>query len=78
MKDIDIYRDLLYFRISGEVYYNRNIIDIRNPEVRQLFTQLRDDEMRAVVKLQQKIEKLEASPGIVAKIFPAKAKLQKQ
>lgn len=78
MKDIDIYKDLLYFRISNQVYYNRNIIDARNPEVRQLFTQLRDDEMRAVVKLQQNIEKLEASPGIIAKIFPTKAKFQEQ
>lgn len=78
MKEIDIYKDLLYFRISNQVYYNRNIIDIRNPEVRQLFTQLRDDEMRAVVKLQQKLEKLESPPGIIAKIFPTKAKFQEQ
>lgn len=78
MKDIDIYKDLLYFRISAEEAYNRNIIDVRNPEVRQLFTQLRDDEMRALAKLQQKIEKLEASTGIVAKMFPAKPKFLEQ
>ena len=78
MKDIDIYKDLLYFRISNEVYYNRNIIDVRNPEVRQLFTQFRDDEMRALVKLQQKIEKMETSTGIIAKIFPTSAKFQEQ
>ena len=78
MKDINIYKDLLYFRISNEVYYNRNIIDVRNPEVRQLFTQFRDDEMRALVKLQQKIEKMETSTGIIAKIFPTSAKFQEQ
>jgi len=78
MKDIDIYKDLLYFRISNEVYYNRNVIDVRNPEVRQLFTQFRDDEMRALVKLQQKIEKMETSTGIIAKIFPTSAKFQEQ
>ena len=76
MKEIDIYKDLLYFKIMNQTYYNRNIIDVRNPEVRQLFTQLRDDEMRAVVRLQQKIEKLESPSGIIAKIFPSKAKFQ--
>lgn len=54
------------------MYYNENLITIRNPEVRQVFTQLRDDEMRAIVKLQQKIERLQASPGIISKVFPAK------
>ncbi len=78
MKDIDIYKDLLYCRISSQDYYNRNIIEIRNPEIRQLFTQLRDDEMRAVVKLQQKIEKLEVTPWIVTKIMPTKPKFQEQ
>lgn len=77
MKDIYIYKDLLYFMVSNEVYYNNNIIDVRNPEVRQLFTQLRDDEMRAIVKLQQKIEKMEAPAGIIARVFPTKAKFQK-
>ena len=78
MREIDIYKDLLYFKISSQVYYNQNIIDVRNPEIRQLFTQLRDDEMRAVVKLQQKIEKQEASTGIIAKVFPSKARFQEQ
>ncbi len=78
MKDIDIYKDLLYCRISSQDYYNRNIIEIRNPEIRQLFTQLRDDEMRAVVKLQQKIEKLEVTPWIVTKIMPTKPKFQER
>lgn len=78
MKDIDIYKDLLYCRIYSQDSYNRNIIEIRNPEIRQLFTQLRDDEMRAVVKLQQKIEKLEVTPWIVTKIMPTKPKFQEQ
>ncbi|MCX7749618.1 MAG: hypothetical protein N2645_22405 [Clostridia bacterium] len=72
MKEADILRDILQHRISNQVYYNENIINIRNPEVRQLFTQARDDEMRAIVKLQQKIERLEANPGIIAKMFPTK------
>lgn len=74
MKEIDILKDLLQFRIINEVYYNQSIIDIRNPEARQMFTQLRDDEMRAIAKLQQKIERFEVSPGIVARIFPTKSR----
>jgi len=72
MKEVDLLKDILQYRISNQTFYNENLIDIRNPEVRQVFTQMRDDEMRAIVKLQQKIERLEASPGIIAKIFPTR------
>ena len=74
MNEADVYRDILQCRVAGQKKYNDDLIAIRNPEVRQLFTQLRDDEMRAVVKLQQRIEKLESTPGIVARIFPTKSK----
>lgn len=72
MKDIDILKDILQYRISNQVYYNESLIDIRNPEVRQMFTQLWDDEMRAIVKLQQRIERYQSDPGIIARIFPTK------
>lgn len=72
MKEIDIMKDLLQYRISNQVFYNGKLIEVKNPEVRHVFTQLRDDEMRAVVELQQKVERLEASPGIIAKVFPSK------
>jgi rubrerythrin len=72
MKEKEIYKDILQYRISSQTFYNDNLITVRNPEIRQLFTQLRDDEMRDVVKLQQKIDRLEASPGIVSRIFPSK------
>jgi rubrerythrin len=72
MNDIDVLKDILQYRISNQVFYNRNLIEVRNPEVRQVFTQIRDDEMRSIVKLQQKIERIESPPGIIAKIFPTK------
>ena len=71
MKEIDILKDILQYRISNEIFYNENMINIRNPEARQLFTQLRDDEMRDIVKLQEKIERLLANPRIIVKIFPS-------
>jgi rubrerythrin len=74
MKPIDIFKDLLQSRISNQISYNESLINIRNPEMRQVFTQLRDDEMRSIVKLQQKVQRLETSPGIIAKIFPSRAK----
>ncbi|PRX33586.1 hypothetical protein BX659_103113 [Orenia metallireducens] len=71
MKEADMLKDILQYRINNQIFYNRNIIDIRNPEVRAVLTQLRDDEMRSIVKLQQKIEKLEAPSGIISKVFPS-------
>ncbi|TYQ17973.1 UNVERIFIED_CONTAM: hypothetical protein Cloal_0368 [Acetivibrio alkalicellulosi] len=72
MEVVDILRDILQSRISNQIFYNDNLITIRNPEVRQVLTQLRDDEMRAIVKLQQKIDRLQDTSGLIAKIFPTK------
>jgi hypothetical protein len=74
MKEPDIYCDILQYRISNQKQYNEDLIAVRNPEVRQLFSQLRDDELQAVVKLQQRIERLEAAPGTIARIFPTRKK----
>lgn len=62
----------MQYRISNEIFYNEQMIDVRNPELRQLLTQLRDDEMRAVVKLQQKEERMKNKGGIAYKLFPVK------
>ena len=72
MEQVDILKDLLQYKISNQMFYNENLITIRNPEIRQVFTQLRDDEMRSIVKLQQKIERHQSSPGIISKLFPTK------
>jgi len=69
MEEVDILKDLLQYRISNQLFYNEYLVNIRNPEVRQVLTQLRDDEMSGVVELQQRIERLLANPGIIAKIF---------
>jgi hypothetical protein len=72
MKDVDILKDILENRISNQKLYNHNILNVRNPELRQMYTQLRDDETRAVVNLQQKIARFGAPTGIITKIFPTK------
>lgn len=69
MKEVDIFKDVLQSRISNQVIYNNYLIYIRNPEIRQVYSQFRDDETRAIVMLQQKIQKLETPSGIFSKIF---------
>jgi len=71
MKDIDILQDILEYKISSETFYNNIIIYMRNPEARQLFIQMRDDEFRHIVKLQQKMERLKPA-NIIAKLIPIK------
>ncbi|MCG8540055.1 MAG: hypothetical protein MJA82_08970 [Clostridia bacterium] len=72
MKEVDILMDILQYRSSNQLFYNEKLINIRNPEVRQLFSEMREDEMRAIEKLQQKIERLNAKPYIISKIFSIK------
>lgn len=74
MEDIDILKDILQYRIINQVSYNENLINVRNPEVRHTFTQLRDDEMRDIIRIQQKIERNKGSSGIIAKIIPNRPK----
>ncbi len=77
MKDIDILKDMLEYRISSQLFYNKNLIHIRNPEARQLFSEMRDDEMMSVKKLQEKIERLQAKPSLISRIiFPTKGRYQ--
>ena len=74
MEDMDILKDILQYRIINQVSYNENLVNVRNPEVRNTFTQLRDDEMRDIVRIQQKIERNKGYSGIIAKILPGKPK----
>lgn len=67
-------KDILEYKISNQLFYNDNLIHIVNPEVRQLFSQMRDDEMREIEKLQQKIKRLQAKPYLISKIFPTKSR----
>ena len=74
MEKIDALKDVLQNRISNEIFYNENLINITNPEIRAVYNQLRDDEMRSIVKLQQLINRFEHHAGIVSKIFTSNKK----
>lgn len=70
MKDIVILKDLLQSKFYMQMLYNQYLLEVRNPILKQLFTELRDDESRAIVLLQQKVESLQSFPGIIAKLIP--------
>lgn len=74
MKEADMLKDLLQNTDYLEKFYNENAINIRNPEARQLFIQSRDEYMRDIVKLQQKIERVESKPKIISRILPSKTR----
>lgn len=74
MKEQDIVKDLLQTVTSMQIYFNERAINVRNPEVRHLFIEMRDDKMRNISKLQQKLERLQSKPSIVARMLPAKTR----
>ena len=58
MNTIDSLHDSLEDEMMLQSMYNKYMMDISNPEVRQLFTQLRDEKMQAVTQLQQEIKNM--------------------
>ncbi|MDA8234115.1 MAG: spore coat protein [Clostridia bacterium] len=66
MNTLDYLQDLLQAEMMMETMYNKNMMDIINPEVRQLFTQMRDAKMGHVTQLQGEIQKIMQS-GVMPK-----------
>ncbi|MCC5467862.1 DUF2383 domain-containing protein [Pelosinus baikalensis] len=58
MNTIDMLNDALQDEKMLQSMYNKYMTDISNPEVRQLFTQLRDAKMQNLSQLQQEIQTL--------------------
>lgn len=74
MKEADILKDLLHFISSLQIKYNEDVVKIVNPEARQLFAQLRDDETRSIIKLQMKVERVQSKARVIARFLPAKTR----
>jgi rubrerythrin len=55
---IDQLQDVLADEMDLQLKYNNHLLNITNPEVRQLFTQLRETKMQHVTELQQQIKNL--------------------
>lgn len=58
MNNLDKLQDALQGEIMMQSMYNKHMLDITNPEVRQLFTQMRDAKMQNVTLLQSEIQKI--------------------
>jgi len=72
MRDVDILMDIFQDRMNNQRAYNEALLYNRNPEIRNTFTEARDDETRAIFLLQQKIEKQKNRPNIIERIFSSK------
>lgn len=58
MNNIDFLHDSLQDEMILQSMYNKYMMEINNPEVRQLFTQLRDSKMKNISQLQQEIKNM--------------------
>jgi Spy/CpxP family protein refolding chaperone len=58
MNTIDQLQDVLADEMDLQSKYNHHMLNISTPEVRQLFTQLRETKMQHVTELQQQIKNL--------------------
>jgi rubrerythrin len=58
MNTLDSLQDALQSEMMLQSMYNKHMINITNPEVRQLFTQMRDAKMQNLTMLQQEIQQL--------------------
>jgi hypothetical protein len=56
MNTVDFFNDSLQDEMMLQSMYNKYMMEITNPEIRQLFTQLRDSKMKNVSQLQQEIK----------------------
>ncbi|TEB15335.1 hypothetical protein Psfp_02252 [Pelotomaculum sp. FP] len=58
MNTLDKLQDSLQGEMMLQSMYNKYMMDITNPEIRQLFTQMRDAKMQNVTQLQQEIQQM--------------------
>lgn len=58
MEVIDYLQDSLQNEMMLQSMYNKYMMEISNPEIRQLFTQLRDAKMKNISQLQQEIKNM--------------------
>lgn len=56
MNNIDLLQDSMRSEMFLQSLYNKYMMEVNNPEVRQLFTQFRDTKMQYISQLQQEIK----------------------
>jgi hypothetical protein len=58
MNDINRLNDMLYTEMMSQSKYNKYMMEIQNPELRQMLMQMRDSKMQQVTQLQQEIKNM--------------------
>jgi hypothetical protein len=59
MDNIKLLNEVLQQEMLLQELYNRNMMEITKPEIRQLFMQMRDEKMGNITQLQKEIKNLE-------------------
>lgn len=58
MNDIDRLNDMLHTEMLNQAMYNKYMMEIQKPELRQFLTQMRDGKMQQITQLQQEIKNM--------------------
>lgn len=58
MNDINRLNDMLNMEMMNQSMYNKYMMKIQNPELRQMLTQMRDGKMQQITQLQQEIKNM--------------------
>jgi Domain of unknown function (DUF2383). len=60
MMTMSMMNDMLHTEMMNQTQYNKYMMDIQNPEVRQMFMQMRDSKMQQITQLQLEIKNMMA------------------
>jgi ferritin-like metal-binding protein YciE len=58
MDNLNYLNDMLHTEMMNQSMYNKYMMEIQKPELRQMLTQMRDDKMQQITQLQQEIKNL--------------------
>lgn len=62
MNNLEKLQDILEKEMADQMLYNHYMLQITNPEVRQLFTQFRDEHMQHITQIQQQVQQMMENP----------------
>lgn len=63
MNKLEKLNDIIETEMTDQMLYNKYMLKITNPEVRQLFTQHRDEHMQHITQLQQQVQQMKKNPN---------------
>lgn len=63
MNKLEKLNDIIETEMAEQMLYNKYMLKITNPEVRQLFTQHRDEHMQHITHLQQQVQQIKKNPS---------------